>query len=507
LPHKSVRALLAEADRSLWIGTVRGFCLLRDGHITAFDAGKTLNEASIAVILDDELSHLWLGSNRGVFRVARAELEAVVRGEKKRVECAAYTRSDGLTSEECSAGQPAGLRTHDGRLWFATVQGLSVVDPRQVPTNTVPPPVVIEKVLVDGKSAIPNPQSAILTVPAGRRRVEIRYTGLSFTAPERVRFKQPLEGFDEDWREVGEERVASFLGLPPGNYGFRVIAANNDGVWNNQGASLALVVQPGWWQTWWFRGSLAGVFVSAGPLIYLRRVRHLQRARAALEAFSRQLIQQQEAERKRIAGELHDGLGQALLIVKNTASMAADPAAAPDEMRADLATITRLSAQALEEVRAITHALRPPELDRLGLTRTIEHVVRLAADASGLQCSLELDPLDGLLSPSSEIQLYRLVQECLNNVVKHARASYVEVRARRDGRVLRASVRDNGEGFDPAERGRSSSGPGGLGLAGMAERVRLLGGEITVRSQPGSGTVVEAWLPMDIEPHRNPNDG
>ena len=120
-------------------------------------------------------------------------------------------------------------------------------------------------------------------------------------------------------------------------------------------------------------------------------------------------------------------------------------------MRDDLATITRLSAQALEEVRAITHALRPPELDRLGLTRTIEHVVRLAADASGLQCSLELDALDGLLSPSSEIQLYRLVQECLNNVVKHARATYVEVRVRREGGVLRASVRDNGEGFDPAD--------------------------------------------------------
>src|SRR5439155_18289351 len=131
----------------------------------------------IAVILDDELGHLWLGSNRGVFRVARSEPEAVVRGEKGRTEAVAYTTSDGLTSDECSTGQPAGLRTHDGRLWFATVNGLSVVDPRQVPINTVPPPVVIEEVLVDGKAEMRNPQSAVLTVPAGRRRVEIRDAG------------------------------------------------------------------------------------------------------------------------------------------------------------------------------------------------------------------------------------------------------------------------------------------------------------------------------------------
>ena len=151
-------------------------------------------------------------------------------------------------------------------------------------------------------------------------------------------------------------------------------------------------------------------------------------------------------------------------------------------------------------------ALRPPELDRLGLTRTIEHVVRLAADAAGLRCSVNVEPVDGLLSPTAEIQLYRLVQECLNNVVKHARAGFVEVRVWRNDQCLNAIVQDNGDGFDPTELHANSKGPGGLGLAGMAERVRLLGGGITIRSQPDSGTVVEASLPINLEPAQNSND-
>jgi len=299
---------------------------------------------------------------------------------------------------------------------------------------------------------------------------------------------------------VGRRRTAYYSHVPPGNYTFSVIAANSDGVWNNTGASLAFRVLPAWHQTRWFRTLVFAALASMAFGAYRWRVNLIEQRRAAQEAFSRELLQQQEAERKRIASELHDGLGQALLVIKNTASLAGDPATGPDEIRNDLASITRLSTVALDEVRTITHALRPPELDRLGLTRALEHVVTLASDAGGLECSTRLESLDGCLSSSAEIQLYRVVQECLNNVVKHAKASYVEVRVWREGDRMRAHVQDNGEGFDPA-RSRSDARPaGGQGLSGMAERLRLLGGEISIRSSPGSGTVVEAMLP--IEPIR-----
>jgi len=137
LPHSSVRALLADADGSLWIGTGGGLCLLRDRRLIAFDTVTDLAESEIAVILDDGLGYLWCGSNRGVVRIARAELEGFVGGESKRIKFTAYSKGDGLASPQVSAGQPAGLRTRDGRLWFATVKGVSLVDPRTLRLNNI----------------------------------------------------------------------------------------------------------------------------------------------------------------------------------------------------------------------------------------------------------------------------------------------------------------------------------------------------------------------------------
>jgi len=503
LLSSNVRALYEDGDGTLWIGSADGgLSRFKAGQFTHYTTRDGLFDDGTFQILEDARGNFWMSSNRGIHRVNKRELNEFAEGRRKKITSVAYGKADGMLDAECNGGRwPAGVQTRDGKLWFPTQNGVAVIDPAALSANLKPPPAVIEGFLVDRE---PQALDGPLRIPPGKADIEISYTGLSFINSEWLSFKYRLVGVDKDWTEVGRRRAAYYSHLAPGHYMFTVVAANSDGVWNDTGASLDFVVLPTWYQTRTFR-ALAFVALAGLALgVFRSRVNLIEQRRAAQESFSRELLQQQEAERKRIAGELHDGLGQALLVIKNTASIAGEAAAAPDEMRADLAAITRLSTNALDEVRTITHALRPPELDRLGLTKALEHVVQLSADAGGLKCSVQVEPLDGCLAPPAEIQLYRVVQECLNNVVKHARAGYVEVRVWREGRHLHARVQDNGEGFDLAHKSGSPKSKGGLGLAGMTERVRLLGGEIAIRSQPGSGTVVEATLPVEVSSAQTP---
>jgi PAS domain S-box-containing protein len=288
-------ALLADEDGTLWIGTEDGgIACLRGKRLVRISEAQGLPTRRIASIVDDGQGHLWLGSNRGVLRLARSELEALVDGRARTIASQTFNLSDGLATVECTIGfQPNAVRAPDGRLWFATYKGALAVDPRTLRLNSVPPPVLIEEVLIDGRPAegrgpfmTSAPASAAaVTVPPGAKRLEIHYAGLSFTAPEKVRFRYFLEGLDRDWIEVGDRRVAYLQDLNPGSYRFRVQAANNDGVWNEAGTSVTLAVQPFLWQTLWFRSlallGLLGVVVLAAVRVTRSR---LQLRIARLEA-------------------------------------------------------------------------------------------------------------------------------------------------------------------------------------------------------------------------------
>jgi signal transduction histidine kinase/ligand-binding sensor domain-containing protein len=509
LLHNSIRCLHADADGSLWIGSQGGLSRRRNNHFEHLRSENGLPDVYVISILDDGIGYLWLGLNRGVFRVARAQLDALGRGELTRVEGTHYLKGDGLASIQCSEGSRAAIRTRDGRLWFATTKGISVVDPRELRTNSVAPAVQIEEVLVDGEAQTTGGGEAAVSVPAGRRRLEIRYTALSFTAPERVRFKQRLDGFDEAWRDVGDQRATSFQGLRPGNYRFRVIAANNDGVWNNEGASLAFVVQPEVWRTAWFRAGVLVALAGVGFGLYRARIGRLQREQAIQREFSRGLIESQEQERKRIAGELHDSLEQNLLVIKNRALLALGQGDPPPSLKESLEQISSVSSSSIEEVRTIAGNLRPHQLDRLGLARALTAMLRDTAESSGLRLTSDIAEVKGRLTKEAEINLYRIVQESLNNIIKHAGATEASVTLQIEGDRLRLRIRDNGRGFDARTALGVSEGLG-FGLTGMVERAKLLGGQLKFTSEPGRGTEVEAQIP--ISPHlkieiKNQNTG
>ena len=289
LPSDQVRALLAGTNGVLWIGTLDGgLSRFRDGGFVNYSVKQGLPDNSISVILDDGLGYLWLGTGRGICRVPHVELDAFARGLRPRIECVTYLQKDGLASFECSSGNPSGISARDGRLWFATTHGVSVVDPRRIRSNLVPPPVVIEEVSIDGKVVSSNrivdgadggAALATLQVPAGRRHLEIAYTALSFTSPTQTRFRTQLEGFDQGWRDFGTRRIAYYDGLPPGAYRFRVVAANNDGVWSDSGAAFAFTVLPYYWKTVWFRSG-ASVGLTGIALLWFRwRILSLERER------------------------------------------------------------------------------------------------------------------------------------------------------------------------------------------------------------------------------------
>jgi PAS domain S-box-containing protein len=281
--NRRILALHCDRDGALWVGTRdRGLARLRDGAWFHFREEHGLPAPGVTCILDDESGHLWLATIRyGVVRVSRAALEAVALGARPQVEgLLRFDKNDGLrTLEMHYSTQPVGWRSQDGQLWFSTLKGLAVVNPARVSVNQLPPPVHLLELRLDGQSVpLTNPPGTAIHLPPSPRRLQIRYTAPSFVAPAKMRFQYRLHGLDKDWIEAGTRRVAEFSDLRPGQYRFEVRAANNDGVWNTAGASLAFVKPPLFWRTNWFRGLVLFVVAGGvGGLVWrIQQVRLLQ---------------------------------------------------------------------------------------------------------------------------------------------------------------------------------------------------------------------------------------
>ncbi len=493
--NSHVRAIYQDSDDTLWIGTYdTGLYRRKDGHFTRYSVETGLFSNGVFAILEDNRGNFWMSSNRGIYRVSRQQLNDFADGKTSTITCTAYGKSDGMLTTECNGGrQPGALKTPDGRLWFPTQDGVVVIDPEAVPFNSSPPPVLIESVVLDrAQMDFTND----VQIGPGQGNLEIAYTGLSFIKPHQVRFKYRLFGQDDDWIDANTRRTAYYPYLPAGNYTFQVIAANSDGVWNVDGASLQIIVRPPFYQTWWF--TMLGVlgFVGLGLLIYSWRVRQLERAKAAQEILSQRLIDLQEAERQRIAAELHDSLGQSMVIIKNRALRGL-------EMRNDelafeqLEEIADSADQALFEVREIAHGLRPFHIDRFGLTKAISAMVSKADGANGIHFIADVAAIDGLLLPEFEINLYRIIQESINNIIKHSRATEACVTIKRGAQTIDLTIEDNGRGFDPTAAKPAEVGQGGFGLLGIVERARILGSTPQIDSTSGRGTRIRLHLHVD----------
>lgn len=491
-----IRCIYEDADGTFWIGTYDdGLSRFRDGRFVNYTMDQGLFDNGVFHISEDRHGHFWISCNRGIYRVSRQELNDFAGGKISRINSVAYGKRDGMLNIECNGGrEPAGIVTRDGKFWFPTQEGIAVVDPEAVHVNPLAPPVLIESITLER-----NPidfQNGI-TIQPGQRGLEISYTGLSYIKADQTKFKYKLEGLDADWIDAGTRRVAYFPYLPPGTYTFHVIGANSDGVWNRTGASVSVIVRAPFWRKSWFLLLCAATIAVITALVMRRHLVQLKRKQAEREDFSRRLIESQEAERKRLAGELHDSLAQILMIVKNWALIGLDSLSADNPAREHLTEISENTSLAINEVREISHNLRPGQLERLGLTTTIEQMVRHIRSSTNIEFITETDNIDGLLSKESEINLYRVLQECLNNILKHSAATTAWLSIKRTASGAQIICRDNGKGFDPETISLSS----GMGLIGMAERVRMLRGRYTMESAPGKGATIFITILRQLTAH------
>jgi signal transduction histidine kinase/sugar lactone lactonase YvrE len=495
LPSNNIRALYYDTDDTLWIGTYDGgLGRLKSGRFARITTREGLFNNGVFQILDDRRGNLWMTSNRGIYRASKQALNELADGRRRTISSPALGRSDGLLNAECNGGlSPAGIRAADGRLWLPTQDGVAIVDPDSIVVSAAPVPVVIEAFLVDRE---PAQLSEPIRIAPGQESFEIHYTGLSFINSDRLTFKYRLAGLDRGWIVAGTRRTAYYSHVPPGGYDFTVVAANSDGVFGTTGATIHVAVVPPFWKTRWFGGITFGLLAGLAVTAYRRRIRALERSREAQETFSRRLIESQEAERKRIAAELHDGLGQHLLIIKNQALLGSGSSNGAEASRAQFDEIAASAAQSIDEARRIAYNLRPHHLDRLGLTNAIEDMIEKVSALSPIQIAATIAPIDGCVSKPLEINVYRIVQESLNNLLKHSHASHAWIDIARNDDTIMMTVRDDGKGFDV--RGLTTNErPRGFGMSGIAERVAMLGGTHLITSRPGEGTTLTLRVPCE----------
>jgi ligand-binding sensor domain-containing protein/two-component sensor histidine kinase len=482
-----VNALYQDSNHTLWIGT-RGGGLnrYRAGKFSAYTTREGLFSDEVYEIVEDDFGNFWMSCRKGIFRVSKREFDDLDRGESKVLSCTAFGKADGLASVQCNGvSKPAGWKSRDGRLWFPTIHGIVAVDSTIKP-NPRPPPVLIEEVIAD-KRPVQSPKPSLqdrdtslvetavldaVTIPPGHGELEVRYTALSFEAPEKNRFRYMLEGVDSGWEDAGAERVARYNNITPGRYRFRVTACNNDGLWNESGATLAVVFQPHYWQTWWFRPAIVAALGLLLAMFYRTRVARLR----ALEAL-----------RIEIAANLHDDVGSRLTKVAMVTEQVEREIPASDQRKAlvqNIASTTREVIQAMDE---IVWTINPKNDTLDHLANYIFQYAQEYFQDTGVRCRLDVPPRlpDQPVSTEERHNLFMAVKEALNNVLKHAAATEVRVAlAVADGR-LSVVIADNGCGFQP-DRPNST----GNGLQNMRQRLERIGGRLVLESMPGEGTKI-----------------
>ena len=352
------------SSEDLFVGSADGLLRLcsREGEevkTTQYTARDGLLDNKVWSVLDDGAGNLWMGSNKGVSRLALADLTRFDRGQIAKVPTVSYGVADGMRSRECNGGcQSMAWRDHTGRLWFATAKGAACVDPaRARRLNPLPPPVHVEEFFADGRPVVPATSASPPNLPAGTQRLDFRYTALSFSAPEANRFRYRLEGYEQGWREAGTERAAHYTNLAPGAYTFRVLAANADGVWNDTGASLAFRLQPFFYQTAWFWALSAGSVLGLGWFWLRRHKRHLLARLTGAEA--------EVAERART----QEILRQAKEVAENARTEAES---ARTEAETAQTEAERASQAKSEFLSRVSHELRTPLNAILGFGQLLE---------------------------------------------------------------------------------------------------------------------------------------
>ena len=489
--EEGIRFIVPDGPDTIWIGALKGgLYRWRNGEVERLPNKAGLPADDLRSLIITPEGDFWMGTGRGLLRVSRNEIEAVMDGHKASMHCDTYGRDDGLPSVEFSLGfRGTTTRTSDGHLWFATARGALEIVPPQLPSPSLTSlPVLIEEVRV-GETAMVLERRSELMIPPLSSPLEIRYTLAQLSAPGRLRFRYRLVGLgDHGWISVGDQRTVTFTRLPPGSYRFEVSVSDAGGAWSSASAtSLKFTVRAAWWETVLFRAGMGAIGILAliwvvRKIVLLRvqtRIRKLEQAHAL------------ERERTRIARDIHDQLGANLTQIAITSKLLTlDP---PEDVPAHSRELTAIARRTAESLDEIVWAVNP-HYDTLAAL--IEYLGMFAVDfLASAKIACEVDVPEALsahpLSSNVRHHLFLAVKEALNNIVKHSGAHTVHLQVRQDGGRLHIAVSDDGCGFEPGTQAEGSNG-----IRNFHERMKELGGEFHLESAPGKGTRVVFTLPL-----------
>jgi signal transduction histidine kinase/ligand-binding sensor domain-containing protein len=474
----------------MFFGGELGSAVLQDGRFTTIHTPEDHPLGAVTGIVQPADGSLWLNEQHGIVHISSSDVLQFAKDPGHILLPQVYDFLDGLPgAAQTQFRSSTAIQASDGRLWFATDNGLAWVDPAHMLQNTVPPAISITALNTESRKYA---LSGAPHLPKGTTTLQIEYTALSYSIPERVHFKYKLEGVEQDWHDAGNRREAVYHNLGPGPYRFRVIAANNDGVWNEAGTFLDFSIAPAFYQTTWFRLLCVAALLALLLALYQFRLRQLHRQfNIAFEA--------RVTERLRIARELHDTLlqdFQAVLLFLQTASR--EFKTRPNEAQLLLDRAIAITAEAVTKGRNAIQGLRSFTTETSSLASALNTLGdELTGDRANQDCPAVNVHVEGAtkdLHPNLRDDVWRIASEALRNAFLHAQAKRIEVDIRYGTERFRVRVRDDGRGIDPqimGDRGR----PGHWGLRGMHERAKLVGGNLEVWSKCESGTEIQLTIP------------
>ena len=486
LPHGRIRSISSDHTGRVWFGSEGGLSRFDGRRFSTLTKENGLPGNAVSGIVEDDDGFYWIAGTLGIIRASLQEVEKALKSPTYRMQTLFLDTTDGLPGLPNPASFPAAIKTPDGKLWFATTDGIAVVDPRRLPMNGVPPTILIQTVTADNQ---PFAISSELHLRPKVRNVEIGFAALSLSIPERVLFRYKLEGYDDEWRGPVTDRSASYTNLPPRDYRFRVIACNNDGVWNETGATLAFSIDPAFYQTVSF-----GLFcVAAAAGILLAAIRWRMRLIAARLAAQ---FQQRLEERTRIAQDLHDTLLQGFISASLQLSLANRELTVDSKAKRIVTEVLDLMRSVIEEGRSAVRGMRLRQADANDLEKSFSRI-RAEAIADGpAKFRVLVEGPERPLHALVRDDVYRIGREAIVNAFRHSGAANVEVELRYCDPNLRLFVRDDGRGIEPQilRDGRD----GHWGLSGMRETAERIGAKLRLQSRLSEGTEVELTVPAEI---------
>ena len=483
LPSSEVTCLTVDSAGTLWIGTKAGLAFLRSDAIEIpAKLPKTLEEETRG-IAEDKFGWLWLATASHVLRANRERLLGAGLGASDLRE---YGVEDGLRGTEGVKRVPSVFADGQGRIWISTNGGLSVVEPKRE-LRTVPPVTVhIDEVSIDGT---PIDAGSSFTLNDKPRRVMVTFTGISLSAPDRVRYKYRLNSVDEKWSEPVKERQVTYSNLGSGTYRFEVVAAYIEGIWNSGESSFQFRIAPAFWETWWFRVLSVAFCALVVFLVYRLRMREF--TRNANLRFEERL-----AERTRIAQELHDTLLQGFLSASMQLHVIADQLPADSPTKPALNRVLSLVGRVIEEGRNALRGLRATDSNLHDLGEAFSRIRSEFPNEDRVSFRVVVEGTPLPLHPVIRDEVYRIGYEALTNAFRHSKAESIEAELEYAADGIRLVVRDSGVGLDPKEPDRKSDRH--WGLTGMRERAQKIGASFKILSRPGTGTEVDLWVPQQI---------